>query len=175
MLLEGGLVLGLDVAGLPGLLVDLREERLQLHEGVVAQAGLLDALVLQFKFAEQLGVVNEEDGARVGYFGPRHHFEQPLGGLEFLRVVPELPGRHYFEGNVPGAADLEEAIARDGVEGLNAAVEQHGQAAELTDVVFFFRLGEHDGDDLGSEGATKNQGMSLKRSSCGVLRLTRGA
>src|SRR2546429_8031493 len=75
---------------------------------VVPQARLLDALVLQLQFADEIRVMDEKDWTPVRLFGPGHHFEQPLGRFEFFRVMPEFPRRHDFQRHVAGAADLQQ-------------------------------------------------------------------
>ncbi len=91
--------------------------------------------------------------------------------LSFFGVMPEFPGRHFFERHVPGAADLEQGVARDRVEGLDAAVEQHGQPAKFADVILPVLLGQHHGDDLGAEQGEEEPGDELEQEFHAVLRL----
>ena len=75
--------------------------------------------------------MDEKDGPRVGVLRARHHFQQPRGGLELRRVMPEFPGGHLLERHVPRAADLQQGVARHRVEGLDAALEQDRQAPRI--------------------------------------------
>lgn len=151
------------LVGRAQLLLDLADlQRLALHhvevgsevvEAVVAQAGTLDAFALELQFAQQFGVVDEEDGARVGELGIAENFEEPLGGLELrgalAELIPLALGERAlqrfpfapravravaFERNVGVAADDDEAVAGDRVEGLDAAVDEDGQLGPLADL-----------------------------------------
>ena len=97
-----------DFIGFLTLLDDFLGHRPDLVERVVAQARFLDALVLEFQFADEIGVMNDKDGAVIRLFGTRRNFEQPLRCLQFFGVMPEFPRRHLLQRDVPGAADLQE-------------------------------------------------------------------
>ena len=97
--------------GVLGIGFVLRRIRLR---GLIRTGGnwFLDALVLELQFADQVRVMNEENGPIIRLFRPRHHFQQPLRGFEFLRMMPEFPRRHDFQRHIARAADLEQGIAR---------------------------------------------------------------
>jgi len=62
--------------------------------------------------------------------------------------MPEFPGRHFLERHVAGAANLEQGVARHGVQRLDAAAEQDGQPAKFAGVQFAVPFGQHDHDDF---------------------------
>jgi hypothetical protein len=115
--------------------------------------------------------MDKENGTRVGHLRTSHYFEQPFCGLELHWMVPEFPGRHLFERHVAGAADLEQGIARDRIEGLDAAAEQHRQPAEFADVILPIFLGQYYGNDFGSEQRDEKPGdESLQKLHVGLRR-----
>ena len=151
--LVGRAQLLLDLAYLQRLALHHVEVGSEVVEAVVAQAGTLDAFALELQFAQQFGVVDEEDGARVGELGVAENFEEPLGGLELrgalAELIPLALGERAlqrfpfspsavravaFERHVGVAADDDEAVAGDRVEGLDAAVDEDGQLGPLADL-----------------------------------------
>ena len=137
--------------------------------GIVAQAGFFDSLVLELELTEQLGVMNEEDGASVGNFGTRGEFEEPFRGFEFFGVMPELPCGDYFQGQVAGAADLKERVTSDRIDWLDSAVQQRRQAGELAHMEFAILFRGHDGDDFAREQSDKEPRQDFQKQFHAVL------
>src|SRR5262249_15042715 len=115
-------------------------------EGVVAETGFLDAFVLELEFAKDVRMVNEENRAGIGDFGTSHQLEQPFGGFELFGMVPEFPAWNFLQRDIASAAELEQRVTGDGVEGLDATIEKDWQAPERAGMVLavFFWLRNHD-------------------------------
>jgi hypothetical protein len=118
---------------------------------LTSQAGFLNAFVLELQFAEEIGVMNEKEGAVVRLFGTRRDLEQPLRCLQLFRVLPEFPRRHLLEREIAGAADLQQCVARHRVERLDAAVEQRRQPREFAHVKFAVLFRRHHGQNFRAE------------------------
>src|SRR5690242_9699615 len=58
---------------LGGLSCDGVTDWFQLIVGVIAKAGFLDAFVLESQFAQQFGMMDQENGAFISLFGTAHH------------------------------------------------------------------------------------------------------
>ena len=170
LLLIGGALRILDLAGLPALRADFTQHRTQFAEGVIAQSGFLDALFAQLELADEFGMVNQKDRAGVGDLRFEEGFEQPIRGSELGRVMPEFPGGNFFQRHVASAADLEQGVARDGVERLDAAIEQHGQAAKFAGAQFAIPFGQHDDDDFRGEQRDEKPRQDFVESFHAVLR-----
>ncbi len=150
-----------DFGGLLALLEDFPAYRPDFIEGVVAQAGFFDAFVLELQFADEIGVMNEKDGAVIRLFGERRNFEQPLRGFQFFGVMPESPRWHLLQRHIAGAADLQQRIARHRVERLDAAVEQDRQSREFAHVKLAVLFRRHHGDDLRAEQRKQQPGQGF--------------
>ncbi len=171
LLLESCMLSRLDLAGLAGLLVDFGDQRLELAKRVIAQAGLRHPFVLQFEFPEQFRMVNKKDRTGVGDRGPGHHFEEPLGRLQLPGVTPELPRRHFLERHGASAADLQQRVARYGIEGLDPAIKQHRQPSKFVDMIFLILLGQHHRDNLRTEQGNEKPRGDLQQAPHATLRL----
>ena len=77
-------------------------------------------------------MLDAEDFSLIGQIGLGHRLQQPLRG-----------GKTFAVGQADGGttAHAEEGIARDGVQRLNAAIQEHRQAAEGGDVESINELG----------------------------------
>ena len=120
-----GGVLGLVFGGGLGLLLNFLPRRHELVPGVVLAVltGGLIGVHGELELALEIGVIDAEGLALVGDLGTHHDLDGPFGG-----------GERALLGGVPHrllVADLEEGIPREGIEGLEAAVEHHGQPAEV--------------------------------------------
>ena len=76
-------------------------------------------------------------------------------------MMPEFPARDDFERQIPGAAHLEQGVARDGIERLDAAIKKHGQPGKFTNVIRAVLLRQHDLDDLGGKESEKEPGQKF--------------
>src|ERR1044071_674608 len=66
-------------------------------------------------------------------------------------MVPEFPGRNFFEGDISCAAKLAQGIERHRVERLNAAIQQRRYFSEFADQELAIFFGCKDGNNLGAK------------------------
>ena len=84
----------------------------------------------EFEEAFEFDVIDAEDFALVGLFGFGHDFEEPRGGGHgFVGFV-------VVQGDALFGADEEKGVAGNGIEGLDAAVEEDGELGESADIEF---------------------------------------
>src|ERR1043166_4609760 len=76
-------------------------------------------------------------------------------------MLPEFPGWNFLQRHVTRAADLQQGIARDRVEWLDASVEQYRQATELGSVERTVLLWQQHGDDFDGEQRQKTPRQDL--------------
>ncbi len=98
----------------------------QIVEGVIEQP-----LLFRAEHALQIGMLNAENFSLIGQFRLGHGFQQPLRGGDGMAI-----GQTHSR----AAADAKEGVARDGIEGLDAAVEQDRQPAEASQIETVHRL-----------------------------------
>jgi hypothetical protein len=67
-----------------------------------------------------------------------------------------------FEGDIAGAANLEQRIARHRLEGLDAPAQQDRQAAKFARVEGGLLPGEHYRDDFGGKKGDPTPGQELE-------------
>ena len=115
-------------------------------------------------------MVDQENPPGVGRVGFEHHFEQPPGGFQLLRVVPELPGGHDLQRQVAGAANLEQRVAGHGIEGLDPAVEQDREPSKFAEVEFAVLLRQHHDGDFRGEQRQETPGQNFEQSLHAVFR-----
>ncbi len=127
--LEGRALSRFDLLDPFGLAIDLLVGGAQLGEGVVFPA------LGQLEQAQQLDVVDPENGALIGALRLHHHLQQPFDGAQGAARAVFLQ-RHGLFG-----ADLQQRVAGDRVEGLKPPVHQHGQLRELRHVELRSRPG----------------------------------
>ena len=109
LFLEGrALTFVFDFPRADALLPNHRQEGFELVKRVVAQPRFLEAFILQLQLRQKVRMMNEENGTVVSLLGAEHYFQQPFAGFEFLRMVPEFPGRNHFERHISSAANLQQ-------------------------------------------------------------------
>ena len=121
--LEGGADGGLDLVGELGLALELRDLGLELPQGEALLALALGRA--QAEDREHVGVDDLEVLVGVRLRRPECDVEEPLDRLQPAAIRG---------GDGLAALELEEGAAGDGVERLEAAVDEDGQAPEALDV-----------------------------------------
>ena len=118
----------LDGVGEPALAIQLGQPRIR---GLLEGETFLARALLRREVAQgqHIGVHDLEHLIGIGHGGPEKHVEQPLGRAERLAV-----GR----GDTLAALQNQQRGAGDGVERLEAAVDQGRQTAEAGEVVVAF-------------------------------------
>ena len=160
LLLKGGLLFGFDLPAFPCFWI--RAARAATRRRCSSAGPTFRPLCREVQFAQQLRMVDEENGAGVSHLGPEHDFQEPGGGLELFRVVPEFPRGDFFQRQITGGADLEQRVAADRIERLDAAIHQYRQPAELADVELAVFFGRKDSHDFGAKQRDEAPGNELK-------------
>ena len=117
--------------------------------------------------AEDVGIVDLEDGLRVGDVGPEEDVEEPLGRTDGAAVVLERLG----------PADHEERVARDRVERLHPPALEDREAPERLDVEAAHRARRDERHRRRPRGRARRRstGRASGCSCCGLLLLRAAA
>ncbi|MFM1944284.1 MAG: hypothetical protein RI897_3266 [Verrucomicrobiota bacterium] len=99
---------------------------------------------------DEFRVVDAEDLSGIGGGGFEEDFEQPIDGGDSLATTLGVKDTEMeFDGGFLFTAELEERIPGDGVHGLDAAVEEDGESAEVLAMDAGLGFGEEGGKGPG--------------------------